>query len=83
VSPEAIGEAQRRLRLVTFPTHSPGWYARNARWWLLESKRGYPSAAASRDYYQGLRWAAELARGFGPLPWVELVSLARGRTGDR
>ena len=33
---------------------------RNARWWELEARRGYPSSDSSLEYARNLRWLVEL-----------------------
>lgn len=72
MSAEEITAAQLRLRQLHHPVHSPGWYARLARWWKLEARRGYPSSGLSLTYYSNMRWAAEAARAYGDLPWTTL-----------
>jgi hypothetical protein len=58
-------------------------YLRSARWWELEAARGHTTTlysadgcARSRRYARNMRWAAELARIYGPGTWLELITRA-------
>lgn len=69
---EAITFRQRLLECRASPC-TWGEYMRVARWWELEALRGYASSADSLRYAANMRWAAELAREFGPGSWSQLL----------
>lgn len=81
MSPEQIGELQRRIGPTAATARSRTDYRRIARWWELEAQRGYESAEKSRGYGRNMRWAAELAETHGPGTWVELNAKSKARDG--
>lgn len=71
-----ITAAQRRLRPGWRPTRTRAQYLRNATWWELEARRGYPSSVDSARYARNMRWAAELTVFHGAGTWRELIARA-------
>jgi hypothetical protein len=53
-SPLTIGEAQMHAAEMGWRAAPPEQYRWRALWWHLESKRRYPSAAASLQYSRNL-----------------------------
>lgn len=78
-----ITNAQRRIwkgRPSPIAPRRPRDYQRVARWWALESRRGYASAAESMQYARNMMWAAELARVYGPGTWLQLQARQKAAT---
>lgn len=71
-----ITDRQRALWPLPLTARTRTDYLRYARWLHLEARRGYESAAATARYARNMRWAAELAREYGPGTWLELIARA-------
>jgi hypothetical protein len=74
---ERITDMQMRIPRRPVVLRNPRDHFRAARWWRLESMRGYASSAESAQYARNLRWAGELAMIHGPGKWAELSAIAR------
>lgn len=72
----AITTLQLRLRRPLTVNRTRRDYLLCARWLELEARRGYGSSADSWRYARNMRWAAELARIYGPGTWLELIARA-------
>lgn len=75
VTDAEIALRQRLLECRPLP-RTWGEYMRCARWWELEAMRAYASSPSSMRTARVMRWAAELAREFGPATWRELLERA-------
>lgn len=58
---------------VAKPNVTRADYLRTARWWRLESLRGYPSSRRSLLYARTQEWLSELAAEFGDGTPAELL----------